>query len=221
MRIRTGILLQSIVFLIILSLSACFSQERKFNSVNEKMDVMMSEIKAEPIVMRLDDTAGASYIFYEEGLCVLYQPSHYNKTINIGYKKDDLWYTYGFTMSVKADSYHSFTPKVPVNGEMMYSTYIKPFFDVTVVSENNEEQTMVVSLEFGGVRENWDAVLSNKSFAEYRRVTAPTDVYMYYSGTKDYKNVVEAIAGEVSDADKSMGEFFKKKTEKILNSKVK
>ncbi len=29
------------------------------------------------------------------------------------------------------------------------------------------------------------------------------------------------LIGEVSDADKSMGEFFKKKTEKILNSNVK
>ena len=221
MKNRKILLIYCMFILIVFTLTACFDQERKFSSVNEKMDVMMSEIEKEPVVMRIDDTAGASYIYYDEGFCVLYQPSHYNKAINMGYKKDNIWYTYGFTMSVNEDKYHSFTPKVAVDGEMIYETYIKPFFNVTVVSEDKKEQTMIVSLEYGGVSENWDAIFSNKSFAEYRRQTAPTDVYMYYSGTKDYKNIVEAIAGEVTDADKSMGDFFRKKTEKILNSNVK
>ncbi|SFG42849.1 hypothetical protein [Oribacterium sp. WCC10] len=223
MRIKSWLMLVLSMILIICTLAGCIDNSPKYDTVQEHVDAVMSDIRTKPYVLRIDDTAGASYIYAEDDYCIMYQPSHKNKVITQCNKIDGIWYVYGYIMNVKEDKYSSFTPKTFLDGDIIKATYIDPFYDAIILSEekDKEKETMKISVDFGGAVETFRVDVSYKSFIEFERESVPTDIYMYYDGTKDYANIVEAILGELISADSKAGENFRKRTENILNGKKK
>ncbi len=220
MRIKNGVILLLCMICCIVSLSSCREKEKEYPTVKAKLDDKMQQILKDPSVMRIDDAAGSSYIYYDEGICVIYQPNHNNKVITVTYLQDGSWSTYCFVKNIKVNKYKEYPPKTNLDGKIIYDTYIKPFLEAEEVSSDNKEQTMVLSIEFGNLKENWTTTLKWKSFIEFRRDTSPTDVHLYYIGYKDYKNIIEAILSELKEANAQIGAKYEEAIDKILNSDI-
>ena len=203
-----------------ISLTAC-KKEPVYESLSEELKAKMSDRIIHPIVMRIDDSVGASYFYIYDTLSVVYQPSHKQKNITICSNANGKWSAYGYSMKITEDKYSSYTPDTALDSSALKEDYIKPFLDFKMLSENKEEKSMKIAVNFAREREEWTAYLDDKNFVKFERDIVPTNIFIYDSSTKEYEVVFEAVTEEVENADAKMGQMLWDRLEQVTGKKKK
>lgn len=210
----------ALILMAILSLAGC-KKKPTYETLTEELQAKMADRISNPIVMRLDDSVGASYVYLDDNMSVVYQPSHKLKTITICRKVNDKWSAYGYSMKVTEDKYSSYKPKSALDPEELKKNYVNPFLDFEVLSEDKEEKSMRIAVNFADEREEWTAFLDDKNFVKFVRDIVPTNIFIYDSSTQEYEVVFEAVTEEVESADKNMGQILWDRLEKVTGKKKK
>ncbi len=218
--LKTRFVAVMLILCFILSMAGC-KKKPEYDTLKDELTAIMEDRVSHPIIMRIDDTTGASYVYIDDTLCVMYQPSHKNKIITISQKVNNKWENSGYLMRVTEDDYSPYTPKYAVDSNAARANYVTPFTDFEVLSEDKETKTMEISVTFAEEHEEWTVNLENESYVVLKRKIVPTNIYMYDSSTKECDVVFEAVVEEVGAADKNMSEKLLKHWEKALGRKNK
>ena len=214
-----SIYVAAIIICMFLLFTGCGKKEPEYESLEAELHAIMQDRISNPLVMRMDDTSGTSYLYLDDTLSVLYQPSHKKKTITIcnKNKNTNVWSTYGYLMKSSEDKYSAYTPKYAVDADAMRADYVTPFVNFTVKSENEKEKSLQIVVNFAGADETWDVRIDNPSFVSFRRIVVPTDIWMYDKTSGEYPVVLAAVVNEVKAANSTMGSLFEARTEDIIN----
>jgi|GEM_PF-1892084 len=217
---KTRFVIIAMIFCFVFSMTSC-KKKPEYATLKEELTAIMADRISHPLMMRIDDTTGASYVYIDDTLCIMYQPSHRKKIITVCQKINNEWIASGYLMKVTEDDYNPYTPKYAVDSNAAKADYVDPFVNFEVISEDKETRNMDISVIFAEEHEEWVANLENESFVAFERKIVPTNIYMYDSSYKEYEVVFDALVDEVNAANESLGNVMIKRWEKNFGKKKK
>ena len=209
------------VICLLFSLTACGQKEDEGKTVTEKWEKKAEKVRADPIVFRFDEKSGATYMYLDEEMCILYQPSQRKKVLCIGHKKDGTWLGYYYIMKFEENKYVAYAPKMVMTWEQLNKNFVAPFLDAKIISTDENAGTLVLDVTYSNDKREWTGEVTKKNMLKIANEELPKSMYYYYRGTRDYQNIVNNIKNEVVFADSNFGEAFEQHVKDILNEQVK